>query len=286
MRFGLIGCGKFGINYAKTLKNIEGSSLAAICTRSSNDKVKEQIGDEGISYYTDYFDLLKDQSIEVVIVATPPTHHFGICLDSLYMGKHIICEKPTTLSSREAGVLRAFSEYKKRNFITNYIHLWNPRLKEVMFLLDVFGGEGVKHVYSEGVSNGPVRSEYNVAWDWLPHDFALIFSYFGLPNSISRIGYSNPNNVFNTNIYLELDYGDFKADICCGNANLSRSRKFIVSYEKEIGFFEDDRKSNPLELMLREFIKKTESGESFSNLDLTVNINSFIEKVSPIRKNY
>lgn len=82
MKFALIGAGKMGTRWAKVL----GESLAAIVERDSSIRLN---------------DVLENKSIDAVLIATPHNLHSSITKKSLEAGKHVLCEKPGAVSSKE-----------------------------------------------------------------------------------------------------------------------------------------------------------------------------------------
>src|SRR5690606_38570977 len=62
----------------------------------------------------EYADILRDASIEVVVVNTPNESHFSYTHEALNAGKHVIVEKPFTVTVAEADELIALAEKKKR----------------------------------------------------------------------------------------------------------------------------------------------------------------------------
>ena len=61
----------------------------------------KKYGTEDASRYTDYKELLKDESIEVVYVLTPNREHSFISIDALDAGKNVMCEKPMAKTYKE-----------------------------------------------------------------------------------------------------------------------------------------------------------------------------------------
>lgn len=105
VRVGIIGCG--GIANKKhmpALKKVEGVRLVGFCdiVRERAECALDKFGDTGARAYTDYRELLKDESIEVVHVCTPNRSHSFITVDALEAGKHVMCEKPMAINSAEA----------------------------------------------------------------------------------------------------------------------------------------------------------------------------------------
>ncbi len=105
IRVGIIGCG--GIANKKhmpALKKVDGVRLVAFCDikRERAEAALDKFGDAGAVAYTDYKELLRDESIEVVHVCTPNRSHSTITVDALEAGKHVMCEKPMAINSAEA----------------------------------------------------------------------------------------------------------------------------------------------------------------------------------------
>ena len=104
-RVGIIGCG--GIANGKhmpSLKKVADCEMVAFCdiVLERAEQAAEKYGTEDAKVYTDYKELLKDQSIDVVHVCTPNRSHSFITVDALEAGKHVMCEKPMAINSVEA----------------------------------------------------------------------------------------------------------------------------------------------------------------------------------------
>ena len=105
VNIGIIGCG--GIANGKhmpSLSKIPNVRMVAFCDIIEEKAIKaaEKFGVEGAKVYTEYKELLKDESIEVVHVLTPNKEHSFITIDALYAGKHVMCEKPMAKTAAEA----------------------------------------------------------------------------------------------------------------------------------------------------------------------------------------
>lgn len=108
LKVGIIGCG--GIANGKhlpALKKIEEVELVAFCDiiEQRAEEAAEKFGIEGSKVYSDYKELLKDETIDVVHVCTPNRSHSFISIDSMRAGKHVMCEKPMAINSKEAKAM-------------------------------------------------------------------------------------------------------------------------------------------------------------------------------------
>lgn len=105
IRIGIIGCG--GIANGKhmpALKKVKGCEMVAFCDiiPARAEQAAKDYGAPDARVYTDYKELLKDTSIDVVHVCTPNRSHSFITVDALHAGKHVMCEKPMAINSTEA----------------------------------------------------------------------------------------------------------------------------------------------------------------------------------------
>lgn len=105
VRLGFIGCG--GIANGKHLPAYKGNpnaELVAFCDLiiERAEKAKKEYGTEDAKVYQDYKELLKDESIDAVLVLTHNSEHCRITVDALNAGKHVLCEKPMALNYEEA----------------------------------------------------------------------------------------------------------------------------------------------------------------------------------------
>ena len=93
----IIGFGGMGsFHYKKLLTEQE-----IVCTGVWDIKAerREYAESLGLHVYTSLEDLLADDSIEIVLIATPNDVHHPIALQALAAGKHVICEKPVTMNA-------------------------------------------------------------------------------------------------------------------------------------------------------------------------------------------
>lgn len=105
---GIIGCG--GIANGKhlpSLATVENAEIVAFCDiiEERASKAREDYGSDAANVYTDYRELLKDESIDVVHVCTPNISHAEISIAAMEAEKHVMCEKPMAKTSIEAKAM-------------------------------------------------------------------------------------------------------------------------------------------------------------------------------------
>jgi predicted dehydrogenase len=101
----IIGTGFMGKVHAENVRRLGNVEIAAVA--ASNDEKARHFGQSiGVDRTTgDYKTLLQDSEIQAVHILTPNALHHPMCKAALAAGKHVLCEKPFTVSSGEAREL-------------------------------------------------------------------------------------------------------------------------------------------------------------------------------------
>jgi predicted dehydrogenase len=121
MRFGVIGCGTVsGYGHIPALAEHPTITLAALSDLDAS-RLQELGAKHGVdSLYTDYRELLAQEDIDAVTVATPVASHFEIAMAAIAAGKHVFCEKPITDTVERGWQLVKAAEEKQRLLAVNF----------------------------------------------------------------------------------------------------------------------------------------------------------------------
>ena len=132
VRFGIIGFGNIGTRYRDRMSENDDCELVAVC-----DVKKEKLTtlDKNIQTYADYADLLKDDSVDVVVVATPNNLHKEMTIAALNANKHVICEKPMALTTKDAKAMVLASQKTDKKLFVVKQNRFNPPIKKVKELI-------------------------------------------------------------------------------------------------------------------------------------------------------
>lgn len=125
MKYALIGCGRIASNHiaAAVANKLE---IVAVCDISERH-MEELLAKHNlatsldINRYTDYRDMLKDESdIELIAIATESGSHASIALDCIEATKHLIIEKPIAMSVSDANSI--IEAAAKKNVLVSACH--------------------------------------------------------------------------------------------------------------------------------------------------------------------
>src|SRR5918995_2139986 len=100
---GVVGTGGMGSIHAENLHSrVSGARLAAVgdVNASRAKKLAERCGSAAV--FQDAVELIRDDSVEAVVIASPSATHAGLTLECLRLGKPVLCEKPLADSADDA----------------------------------------------------------------------------------------------------------------------------------------------------------------------------------------
>ena len=146
-RVAIIGCGGIaGNKHMPNLKRVENVEMVAFCDiiKERAEKAREVYGTPDAKVYTDYKELLKDETIDIVHVCTPNREHSFITIDALEAGKNVYCEKPMakTVPEAEAMVEAAKKSGKKLTIGYN-----NRQNQDVQFVKNAAASGELGEIY-------------------------------------------------------------------------------------------------------------------------------------------
>lgn len=103
---------------------------------------------------TDYHDLLAREDIAAVMISATPEHtHYPMAKDSMEAGKHVLLEKPISLTLKEADELVELAKSKNLKFTIGYSQRFNPKYAFIRkSILDGTIGRPVSAVLSRHIT--------------------------------------------------------------------------------------------------------------------------------------
>lgn len=119
-KIGIIGAGWIAEKMAETIAPLQGYEVAAIASRSIEKATAFANKYNIAKAYGSYEELVKDNEIDLVYIATPHSHHFQHTKLAIEQGKHCLVEKAFTANAREAKELLQLAK-EKNVFVTEAI---------------------------------------------------------------------------------------------------------------------------------------------------------------------
>lgn len=111
MKVGILGAGRIAATLAETMNKMPEVECYGVASRNL-EKAEVFAKDHGFQHaFGSYEDMLADQEVKLIYIATPHSHHYQHIKMCLNAGKHVLCEKSFTVNEKQAAeVLRMAKE--------------------------------------------------------------------------------------------------------------------------------------------------------------------------------
>ena len=135
MKYALIGCGRIATNHVTAAVN-NNLEIVAVCDIVP-EKMEEILAkhnladDKSIKRYTDYKQMLEENELELVSIATESGKHAAIALDAIDAGVSVIIEKPMAMNIADAEEIIKRSDEKNVKVSACHQNRFNVAIQEV-----------------------------------------------------------------------------------------------------------------------------------------------------------
>jgi predicted dehydrogenase len=241
VQIAVVGVGGWGKNLARNYAQLPEANLRYVCDLDA--KKLEQVARQypGTRATREFDDLLRDQELEAIVVATHAPSHFKLCKAALEAGKDVYVEKPMVLNSADARELIALADRLGRVLMVGHLLEYHPvvtRLREM-----IAAGElgRVYYVYSQRLNLGTVREDENALWNFAPHDVSSILYVLGRePTDVSARGQGYLQKGIEDTVFATLNFGgEAMAHIHVSWLDPHKTRKLTIVGSRKMAVFDD-----------------------------------------------
>ena len=186
---GVVGLGYWGPNLLRVIDELPNVDLRWLCDVDSERLAHFQARHRGARTTTRYDELLADDGLDAVLIATPVFSHHELATASLCAGKHTFVEKPLAPSLELADGLIQLARREARVLMVGHTFLYSPAVRDVKRMLDNGDLGEVYFISSSRVNLGLHQRDVSVVWDLGPHDFSILAYWLGeTPSGVVGVG--------------------------------------------------------------------------------------------------
>ena len=209
VRVAVVGLGYWGPNLVRNLHDHRQAELLAVCDRREDALAKTGARYPGVRMMTELDELLADDAIEAVAIATPVSTHHAIASAALAAGKHVFIEKPLAASTAEALDLAEKADQAGRLLMPGHTFLYSPPVNCIRDLLQAGELGEIYFISMSRVNLGLHQRDANVVWDLGPHDFSILQYWLGMtPRYVSATSRGCVFPSVADVAFISLEYGD------------------------------------------------------------------------------
>ena len=237
----VVGVGGWGKNLARNYSQIPGAHVKYYCDLDQGklETMQQQFPAENVTQ--DFDDLLADEELEAIVIATTGPTHFKLCKEALLAGKDVYVEKPMVLSVSDADELVALAKAESRILMVGHLLEYHPVVQTLKEMIQSGELGEIRYIYSQRLNLGTVRADENALWNFAPHDISVILFLLGLdPSDVSARGQSYLQPGVEDVVFLAMNFGG-KA---MGHVHVSwldphKTRRITIVGSKRMAVFDD-----------------------------------------------
>ena len=270
LKIALIGYGYWGSKLARNFQNLEAFKLISIVDTMSKNLSLAKENYPLVKTSNDYKNTIKNNIIDLVIISSPTTTHYKICKFALENYKHVLVEKPLSLSLKEVRELVKIAQSKKKMIFVDYPFLFSGTINFIKRIIN-------KNTYGKILEiesfreQAPIRKDVNVIWDLCTHDISILTHLLKAnPYSIHTIKKRNIKGSFCDTAYINLKYPN-NLNVLIKNAWVSptKIRLIKIKFEKAILYCDENESLYKIKIYKKKSNRLINYNMEIPNLDLT-----------------
>ncbi len=177
VRVGQAGLGYWGKNLVRNFDDL--ADLTWLC--DSSDELRAQFGSRypGTRVTGSFEEMIADDTLEAVVIATPVPTHYPLAKQALEAGKHVFVEKPPAMREREMAELVELAAARSLVLMPGHLLLYHPAVHKLKELVGSGELGDVLCVYGNRQNLGKIRKDENALWSLGVHDLSVILYLVG-----------------------------------------------------------------------------------------------------------
>lgn len=204
IKVAIVGTGFMAKTHLDAYKKIDNVNVVAV-TAINEEKGKKFAEENDCLYLSNIESILSDKSIDVIDICTPTFTHEQLVIKSAEAGKHILCEKPISLTLESVDRMIEATENAGVIFMVGQLLRFWPEYMELKKIIDSDMLGDVHMIYANRLAQHPEWGEWfkdpaksgGGLFDLHLHDIDFIYHVFGEVDTIYAIGKQNALGAWN-----------------------------------------------------------------------------------------
>ncbi len=174
LRVGVVGLGYWGPNLARNFHALPETELVWCCDGSEEARKRIALTVPGVRTTGRFEDLLEDETVDAIVLATPVPTHAELAVRVLEAGKHCFVEKPLAQSVADAERAVAAAERAGRTLMVGHLLEYHPGVRKLKELADEGELGELLYIYGNRLNLGKARADENALWSLGAHDISVL----------------------------------------------------------------------------------------------------------------
>ncbi len=170
----VVGCGYWGPNLIRNLYSLPDCKVKLVCDSDEKRLEHMKVLYPGVGTTTRYEDIVNNQDIDAVFIATPVRFHFEMARKSLQANKHTFIEKPMATSVKECVTLVNLAEKQGLTLMIGHTFIYSSPVRKIKDIINSGDLGEIMYIGSRRLNLGLYQQDINVTWDLAPHEISII----------------------------------------------------------------------------------------------------------------
>lgn len=169
----LVGFGYWGPNLARNLQALAGPRWRYLVDASPERRERAAQLYPQVSVVPSLDEMLADEEVTAVVVATPAATHAPLTRLLLESGRHVLVEKPLALTTVDAVALAKLAQERGRVLMVGHTFEFVPAVRAMKQIIDAGEIGDLLYLHSQRLNLGRIQSDINAFWSIGPHDVSI-----------------------------------------------------------------------------------------------------------------
>jgi len=241
LTIGQIGCGYWGPNLIRNFLEI--NNVQQIFVSDTNEEMLSKINSKFNSIETNLSteEIIQSPTIDAIVIALPAEMHYDYAKKTLLANKHVLVEKPLSMTSKESIELIKIANEKNKVLMVGHTFLYNSAVIKAKEYIDNGELGDIYYIFSQRLNLGRVRQDVNAMWNLAPHDISIINYWLGEePLKIMAKGVSFLQEGIDDLVFIHLNFpSGSSAHIHVTWLDPLKTRKMVVVGSKKMLIYDD-----------------------------------------------
>jgi predicted dehydrogenase len=179
VRVGVVGLGYWGPNIARNLAAIDGCELRWLCDADESKRAKLASTFPSARVTGELAELLDDDELDAVVLATPVPTHAELAIAVARAGKHCFVEKPLATNADDAQAAVEAAAQAERLLMVGHLLEYHPAVGQLKALIESDELGPLRYLYGNRLNLGVLRSDENALWSLGAHDVSVALHLIG-----------------------------------------------------------------------------------------------------------
>ena len=174
LNIAVIGCGYWGPNLIRNFNQIPDCHMKVSCDLDCKKLERINTLYPGIQTTNSLNEILSDDSIQAVVIATPVYTHAEIGKKCLKHSKHVLIEKPMASNENECIELIEMAEKNNRILMIGHTFEYTAAVNKAKEIIENSELGEIYYISCSRLNLGLFQPDINVIWDLAPHDISIL----------------------------------------------------------------------------------------------------------------